>query len=132
MWILLVSDKHLLGCCWKRGGPARFVALHSNWLFLLLSLLTFLQRRLCTVTMANRGPAYGLSREVQQKIDKQYDPDLEQVLIQWIVAQCGPDVGQPEPGKENFQKWLKDGTVRWHSRVWFSPPDMLGKGLCIL
>ena len=61
--------------------------------------------------MANRGPAYGLSREVQQKIDRQYDPELEQILIQWIGAQCGPDVGQPQPGKDNFQKWLKDGTV---------------------
>ncbi|KAG8146742.1 hypothetical protein E2320_013843 [Naja naja] len=61
--------------------------------------------------MANRGPAYGLSREVQQKIDRQYDPELEQILIQWIKAQCGPDVGEPEPGKDNFQKWLKDGTV---------------------
>uniref|UniRef100_A0A8C5RJA0 Transgelin n=1 Tax=Laticauda laticaudata TaxID=8630 RepID=A0A8C5RJA0_LATLA len=61
--------------------------------------------------MANRGPAYGLSREVQQKIDRQYDPELEQILIQWIKAQCGPDIGEPEPGKDNFQKWLKDGTV---------------------
>ncbi|XP_063173145.1 transgelin-2 [Candoia aspera] len=61
--------------------------------------------------MANRGPAYGLSREVQQKIDRQYDPELEQILIQWIGAQCGPEIGEPQPGKENFQKWLKDGTV---------------------
>lgn len=62
--------------------------------------------------MANRGPAYGLSREVQQKIDRQYDPELEQILIQWIKAQVGPNSGDPEPGKDNFQKWLKDGTVR--------------------
>lgn len=66
--------------------------------------------------MANRGPAYGLSREVQQKIDRQYDPELEQILIQWIGAQCGSEVEQPQPGKENFQKWLKDGTVRIY--VW--------------
>ncbi|XP_028565786.1 transgelin-2 [Podarcis muralis] len=64
--------------------------------------------------MANRGPAYGLSREVQNKIDKQYDDELEQILIQWIVAQCGPEVGQPQPGKKNFQEWLKDGTVLCH------------------
>lgn len=62
--------------------------------------------------MANRGPAYGLSREVQQKIEKQYDADLEQILIQWITAQCRKDVGRPQPGRENFQNWLKDGTVR--------------------
>lgn len=62
--------------------------------------------------MANRGPAYGLSREVQQKIEKQYDVDLEQMLIQWITTQCRRDVGRPQPGRENFQNWLKDGTVR--------------------
>lgn len=62
--------------------------------------------------MANRGPAYGLSREVQQKIEKQYDPDLEQILIQWITTQCRKGVSQPQPGRENFQNWLKDGTVR--------------------
>uniref|UniRef100_A0A8D0GTC1 Transgelin n=1 Tax=Sphenodon punctatus TaxID=8508 RepID=A0A8D0GTC1_SPHPU len=63
--------------------------------------------------MANRGPAYGLSREVQQKIDKQYDMDLEQILTQWILAQCGEhsSVTPPQPGRENFQSWLKDGTV---------------------
>ncbi|XP_059790408.1 transgelin-2 isoform X1 [Balaenoptera ricei] len=61
--------------------------------------------------MANRGPSYGLSREVQQKIEKQYDTDLEQILIQWITTQCRKDVGRPQPGRENFQNWLKDGTV---------------------
>ncbi|XP_032492533.1 transgelin-2-like [Phocoena sinus] len=61
--------------------------------------------------MASRGPAYGLSREVQQKIEKQYDADLEQILIQWTTAQCRKDVGRPQPGRENFQNWLKDGTV---------------------
>ncbi|NWX23487.1 TAGL2 protein, partial [Aegotheles bennettii] len=61
--------------------------------------------------MANRGPSYGLSREVQQKIDRQYDPELEQVLVRWILAQCGGDVGQPAPGRDGFQQWLKDGTV---------------------
>lgn len=62
--------------------------------------------------MANRGPTYGLSREVQQKIEKQYDADLEQILIQWITSQCRKDVGRPQPGRDNFQIWLKDGTVR--------------------
>ncbi|KAF1487673.1 Transgelin-2, partial [Eudyptes chrysocome] len=63
------------------------------------------------VSMANRGPSYGLSREVQQKIDRQYDPELEQVLVRWILAQCGGDVAQPAPGRDSFQQWLKDGTV---------------------
>ncbi|PKK18407.1 transgelin-2 [Columba livia] len=49
--------------------------------------------------MANRGPSYGLSREVQQKIDRQYDPELEQILVRWILGQCGGDVAQPAPGR---------------------------------
>ncbi|KFP27808.1 Transgelin-2, partial [Colius striatus] len=47
--------------------------------------------------MANRGPSYGLSREVQQKIDRQYDPELEQILVRWILAQCGSCATPPEP-----------------------------------
>ncbi|XP_053560784.1 transgelin-2 [Bombina bombina] len=62
--------------------------------------------------MANKGPSYGLSREVQQRIDQKYDPDLEVILVQWIIAQCGPTCKEPEaPGKEALQKWLKDGEV---------------------
>ncbi|XP_041808313.1 transgelin-like [Chelmon rostratus] len=61
--------------------------------------------------MANRGPAYGLTREVQSKIEKKYDPELEERLVEWIIAQCGPGVGQPEPGKTGIQNWLKDGRV---------------------
>lgn len=59
--------------------------------------------------MANKGPAYGLTREVQSKIDKKYDPDLEERLVEWIMAQCGSGVGRPEAGKIGFQIWLKDG-----------------------
>ncbi|XP_049447842.1 transgelin-like [Epinephelus fuscoguttatus] len=59
--------------------------------------------------MAYRGPAYGLSREVQNKIDKKYDPELEEKLVKWIVKQCG--AREPEPGKTGFQNWLKDGCV---------------------
>ncbi|XP_044780299.1 transgelin-2-like [Bubalus bubalis] len=61
--------------------------------------------------MANRGPAYGLNQEVRQKIDKQYDADLEQILIQWITTQCRKHVSRPQPGCKNFQNWLKNGTV---------------------
>ncbi|CAJ1064191.1 transgelin-like [Xyrichtys novacula] len=61
--------------------------------------------------MANKGPSYGFSREVQNKIDKKYDPELEETLVQWIKAQCGPNIGEPEPGKTGFQTWLKDGCV---------------------
>lgn len=61
--------------------------------------------------MANKGPSYGLSRQVQDKIDSKYDPELEQVLVEWISRQCGSDVGRPEAGKLGFQAWLKDGCV---------------------
>ncbi|XP_019719668.1 transgelin-like [Hippocampus comes] len=61
--------------------------------------------------MANRGPSYGLTREVQSKIDKKYDTELEETLVEWIVAQCGPTVGRPEAGKSGFQGWLKNGCV---------------------
>lgn len=61
--------------------------------------------------MANKGPSYGLSRQVQDKIDSKYDPELEQILVEWISRQCGSGVGRPEPGKLGFQAWLKDGCV---------------------
>ena len=65
--------------------------------------------------MANKGPSYGLSREVQSKIDKKYDPELEERLVDWISAQCGSGIGRPEPGKTGFQNWLKDGCVSFGS-----------------
>uniref|UniRef100_A0AAV2J632 Transgelin n=1 Tax=Knipowitschia caucasica TaxID=637954 RepID=A0AAV2J632_KNICA len=61
------------------------------------------------VGMANKGPSYGLSRQVQDKIDSKYDQELELVLVEWISRQCGAD--KPEPGKIGFQTWLKDGCV---------------------
>lgn len=62
--------------------------------------------------MANKGPAYGMSRQVQDKIDSKYDPDLEQILVEWITRQCGSGVDRPESsGKLGFQAWLKDGCV---------------------
>uniref|UniRef100_A0A3Q1JHP5 Transgelin n=1 Tax=Anabas testudineus TaxID=64144 RepID=A0A3Q1JHP5_ANATE len=63
------------------------------------------------VGMANKGPSYGMSRQVQDKIDSKYDPELEQILVEWITRQCGSGVGRPEPGKMGFQTWLKDGCV---------------------
>ncbi|XP_010792189.1 transgelin isoform X1 [Notothenia coriiceps] len=63
------------------------------------------------VGMANKGPSFGLSRQVQDKIDSKYDPELEQILVEWISRQCGSGVGKPEAGKTGFQTWLKDGCV---------------------
>ncbi|NIG61879.1 transgelin [Pontoporia blainvillei] len=61
--------------------------------------------------MANKGPSYGMSREVQSKIEKKYDEELEERLVEWIIAQCGPDVGRPDRGRLGFQVWLKNGVV---------------------
>lgn len=61
--------------------------------------------------MANKGPSYGMSREVQSKIEKKYDEELEERLVEWIVMQCGPDVGRPDRGRLGFQVWLKNGVV---------------------
>ncbi|CAN9501706.1 unnamed protein product [Ophioblennius macclurei] len=61
--------------------------------------------------MANKGPTYGMSWEIQQKLDKKYDVELEQRLVEWIKAQCGPAVEQPPADKSGFQLWLKDGSV---------------------
>ncbi|KFP57882.1 Transgelin-2, partial [Cathartes aura] len=56
--------------------------------------------------MANRGPSYGLSREVQQKIDRQYDPELEQILVRWILAHGGGGCCTVPP-----DPWLPPGQV---------------------
>ncbi|KAG6925450.1 transgelin [Chelydra serpentina] len=61
--------------------------------------------------MANKGPSYGMSRDVQSKIEKKYDDELEERLVEWIVAQCGAGVGRPERGRLGFQVWLKNGVV---------------------
>ncbi|XP_076000143.1 transgelin isoform X1 [Genypterus blacodes] len=62
------------------------------------------------VGMANKGPAFGMSRQVQEKIDSKYDPELELILVEWISRQCA-GVSKPEEGKLGFQSWLKDGCV---------------------
>lgn len=61
--------------------------------------------------MANKGPSYGMSREVQSKIEKKYDEELEERLVEWIIVQCGADVGRPDRGRLGFQVWLKNGVV---------------------
>lgn len=65
-----------------------------------------------SAAMANRGPSYGLSREVQEKIEQKYDADLENKLVDWIMLQCAEDIEHPPPGRAHFQQWLMDGTVR--------------------
>ncbi|XP_077448339.1 transgelin-like [Stigmatopora argus] len=79
--------------------------------------------------MANRGPSYGLTREVQNKIDKKYDPELEEILVEWIMAQCGPSVNRPESGRGGFQEWLKNGCVLSELINSLSAPNKLIKNV---
>uniref|UniRef100_A0A3P9CF04 Transgelin n=1 Tax=Maylandia zebra TaxID=106582 RepID=A0A3P9CF04_9CICH len=81
--------------------------------------------------MANRGPSY------------KYDPELEERLVEWIVASVDLESGRPQPNKTGFQNWLKDGCVlcelinslygankpiktikslAWHSSRWSKSP----------
>ncbi|CAI9580140.1 unnamed protein product [Staurois parvus] len=62
--------------------------------------------------MANKGPSYGMSRDVMSRIEKKYDDELEARLLQWIKLQAGADAGEPpEQGRYGFQQWLKNGVV---------------------
>lgn len=58
-----------------------------------------------------------MSRDVQSKIEKKYDDELEDRLVEWIVAQCGAAVGRPERGRLGFQVWLKNGIVSGEARA---------------
>mmetsp|Transcript_3759 Transcript_3759/g.5615 ORF Transcript_3759/g.5615 Transcript_3759/m.5615 type:complete len:209 (+) Transcript_3759:2009-2635(+) len=55
--------------------------------------------------MANHGPAYGLSAELIQKREAQYDKKLEQKVASWIENVTG------ERQQGSFQEWLKSGVV---------------------
>jgi hypothetical protein len=72
--------------------------------------------------MANKGPSYGMSRQVQDKIASKYDPELEQILVEWLSRQCGSGVGKPEAGKIGFQAWLKDGCVSFKASIGLHRP----------
>ncbi|KAF4008909.1 hypothetical protein G4228_000474 [Cervus hanglu yarkandensis] len=82
---------------------------HDIWHF--LSSIAMFGSFLLPANMANKGPSYGMSREVQSKIEKKYDEELEERLVEWIVVQCGPDVGRPDRGRLGFQVWLKNGVI---------------------
>ncbi|XP_034416530.1 calponin-3a isoform X2 [Cyclopterus lumpus] len=57
------------------------------------------------MTHFNKGPAYGLSAEVRNKIAQKYDSQKEEELHFWIEEVTGMSIG------ENFQKGLKDGVI---------------------
>ncbi|KAM6948821.1 calponin-2 [Aplochiton taeniatus] len=53
----------------------------------------------------NKGPAYGFSAEVKNKIAQKYDPQREEELRVWIEDVTGASIG------EDFQKGLKNGVI---------------------
>ncbi|KAM9349558.1 calponin-2 [Symphorus nematophorus] len=53
----------------------------------------------------NKGPAYGLTAEVKNKIAQKYDPQKEEELRIWIEDQTGATIGP------DFQKGLKNGVI---------------------
>ena len=59
--------------------------------------------------MANKGPAYGMSREVKMKITAKYDGELERKQRLWIS-----DVTKlPIPEEMSFHEALRDGILLW-------------------
>ncbi|KAM8793913.1 calponin-1 [Eudromia elegans] len=53
----------------------------------------------------NRGPAYGLSAEVKNKLAQKYDAQQERQLRAWIEGATGRRIG------DNFMEGLKDGVI---------------------
>ncbi|CAB1454224.1 unnamed protein product [Pleuronectes platessa] len=57
------------------------------------------------MTTFTKGPAYGLSAEVKNKIAQKYDLQKEEELRNWIEEVSGETIGP------DFQKGLKDGVI---------------------
>lgn len=60
---------------------------------------------IATMSGFNKGPAYGLSAEVKNKIAQKYDPQAEEELRLWIEELTGCSIGP------DFQKGLKNGVI---------------------
>lgn len=56
--------------------------------------------------MASRGPAYGLSAQVANKLASKRDPELENEIIQWMEGV----MGQKLPSGP-YEEVLRDGTI---------------------
>uniref|UniRef100_A0A8C6QC10 Calponin n=1 Tax=Nannospalax galili TaxID=1026970 RepID=A0A8C6QC10_NANGA len=56
-------------------------------------------------TQFNKGPSYGLSAEVKNRLLSKYDPQKEAELRSWIEGLTGLSIGP------DFQKGLKDGVI---------------------
>ncbi|KAF6306003.1 calponin 2 [Rhinolophus ferrumequinum] len=58
-----------------------------------------------STTQFNKGPSYGLSAEVKNRLLSKYDPQKEVELRSWIEGLTGMSIGP------DFQKGLKDGII---------------------
>uniref|UniRef100_A0A452DN37 Calponin n=1 Tax=Capra hircus TaxID=9925 RepID=A0A452DN37_CAPHI len=56
-------------------------------------------------TQFNKGPSYGLSAEVKDRLQSKYDPQKEAELRSWIEGLTGLSLGP------DFQKGLRDGII---------------------
>ncbi|XP_020824975.1 calponin-2 [Phascolarctos cinereus] len=56
-------------------------------------------------TQFNKGPSYGLSAEVKNRLQSKYDPQMEGELRGWIEGLTELSIGP------DFQKGLKDGVI---------------------
>ncbi|KAK2083193.1 Calponin-2 [Saguinus oedipus] len=56
-------------------------------------------------TQFNKGPLYGLSAKVKNRLLSEYDPQKEAELHSWIEGLTGLSIGS------DFQKGLKDGII---------------------
>lgn len=59
--------------------------------------------------MSNRGPSYGLSREVKLKLAKKYDKQMEEKQRIWISNVTKIDL--PPISEQTFHTTLKDGLI---------------------
>eukprot|EP01135_Chromosphaera_perkinsii_P009708 Nk52_evm1s1843 gene=Nk52_evmTU1s1843 len=60
--------------------------------------------------MADRGPVYGLDKELAEKNASKYDLELESQLCAWMEAVTGsPLVPDRQPGADELHASLKDG-----------------------
>ncbi|XP_048353744.1 calponin-2 [Sphaerodactylus townsendi] len=66
---------------------------------------TALSRQRMSGSQFNKGPSYGLSAEVRNRLAQKYDPQKESELREWIEGITGREIGP------DFQKGLKDGVI---------------------
>jgi hypothetical protein len=58
--------------------------------------------------MASRAPAFGMDKEIQQKLLAKYDSSMEAEVLTWIKALTGAHI---QPGPDNVHEALKSGEI---------------------